>query len=360
MQNNLIIRKIGIISMYFFMMIIIVRGILPFDFYAILLTKTFPSKTLIPTLQKIVSISLFNNNDINITLLFVLKFFWIFIALCLLLKKGLGYYKFYQRAKCLPELKDENIQIIFNKAFKVIFPNKKHTFSIKKIDTISTPAVFGLIHPIIFVPSIAYTKKEFYYIFLHEFLHVKHKDFLVQVICDIISSMNWWNPILSKVMPSLLKQIQEMYVDFSISNPLKKEEKYSYLNCLSKTILNSFSKNTNESIYTLYDSTSKKNLLQRIYFITHPQVKGSSKTAISIFLSLFVISLTFVVEAFNIPRYTKDTQKVFYMDTEDSYYIENGKNFDLYLNGEYVYTTPTIIQDFKKLPIYKISPNEED
>ena len=48
------------------------------------------------------------------------------------------------------------------------------------------------------------------------------------------------------------------------------------------------------------------------------------------------------------------------MDTEDSYYIENGKNFDLYLNGEYVYTTPTIIQDFKKLPIYKISPNEED
>lgn len=165
---------------------------------------------------------------------------------------------------------------------------------------------------------------------------------------------------MSKVMPSLLKQIQEMYVDFSISNPLKKEEKYSYLNCLSKTILNSFSKNTNESIYTLYDSTSKKNLLQRIYFITHPQVKGSSKTAISIFLSLFVISLTFVVEAFNIPRYTKDTQKVFYMDTEDSYYIENGKNFDLYLNGEYVYTTPTIIQDFKKLPIYKISPNEED
>lgn len=360
MKNDLILTKIGIISVYFFMMIIIVRGILPFDFHAIPLTTTYPSQILIPSLQKIVLISLFKNNVININLLSILIFFWVFIALCLLFIKGMGYYKFYQRVKRLPRLNNNNIENIFNKVFKVIFPYKRNTFVLKRIDSISTPAVFGLIHPIIFIPKITYTEEELYYIFLHELLHVKHKDFLVKVICDIISSMNWWNPILSKVLPSLLKQTQEMYVDYSISNPLKKEEKYLYLNCLRKTIVNSFSKKTNDSIYTLFDSASKKNLLQRIYLITHPEVKGKSKSAISISLLIFVLSLTFVFEAFNVPKYTEDKQKVFYMDIEDSYYIENGKSFDLYLNGEYVYTTPTIIEDFKDLPIYQTLPQKEN
>ena len=33
--------------------------------------------------------------------------------------------------------------------------------------------------------------------------------------------------------------------------------------------------------------------------------------------------------------------------------IKNGKRFDLYLDGRYVYTTNEIIDDFKNLPIYE-------
>ena len=44
----------------------------------------------------------------------------------------------------------------------------------------------------------------------------------------------------------------------------------------------------------------------------------------------------------------------FYLDSsDDNYYIQNATQYDLYLNGRYVYTDDIIIDDFKELPVYE-------
>ena len=47
---------------------------------------------------------------------------------------------------------------------------------------------------------------------------------------------------------------------------------------------------------------------------------------------------------------------IFYLEKDNSYYLKNGKCYDLYLNGEYFFTTEDLAQDpndFKDLQIYE-------
>ena len=60
----------------------------------------------------------------------------------------------------------------------------------------------------------------------------------------------------------------------------------------------------------------------------------------------------FVFEAYNKPAYSESGQPVFYLNEENSYYIQRGDSYDLYLDGSYVYTTDTILSEFKDLPVY--------
>ena len=66
-----------------------------------------------------------------------------------------------------------------------------------------------------------------------------------------------------------------------------------------------------------------------------------------------MLSFTFVFERSVRQEYDTCGDEVFYFVEGNSYYIKNGKRFDLYLDGRYVYTTNEIIDDFKNLPIYE-------
>lgn len=60
-------------------------------------------------------------------------------------------------------------------------------------------------------------------------------------------------------------------------------------------------------------------------------------------------------EAFNMPEYDENGDKVFYLIKDNSYYLKNGDKYDLYLNGEYFDSVDDLEKepdDFKDLPVY--------
>lgn len=229
---------------------------------------------------------------------------------------------------------------------------------ISVVENFTSPALFGTLHPLIILPNIDYTDKELYYIFLHELLHIKHKDFLIKFLCDLLVVIYWWNPVIFRLYPSLLQQVQELHVDYSILTSLQQNEKVPYLESLQKTLAYSSTLYQKKLYitYTFCDVSCEKKILQRIFFITKSHVKGISKTAVALSVLLVLSSCSFVFEALKIPEYSENGDKVFYMSEDNSYFIKNDSEYDLYLDGKYVYTTPQIIADFKHLPIYHTPP----
>ena len=129
------------------------------------------------------------------------------------------------------------------------------------------------------------------------------------------------------------------------------------MNCLKKSIPSSSPNKLHESAYAINNISSEEKLKQRILSITSAHSKKTSVLVIIISFLLFVTSFTFVFEAFNIPRYDENGNRVFTNVEGNSYFVQNGGSYDLYLNGEYVYTTDTIISNFKDLPVYPANPD---
>lgn len=354
MRKDKILTHAGIISAYIFSILILLRGCLPFEFTAFHITKTYLSTKIIPGVQEFVGLKMIPGKFFPVTILSALLFVWILVGFFLLLKKLRGYYIYRKRLHNMNCCPPQNINAAYKSACRAVFPNKEITCKIVMTDNIPTPAVFGVVNKIIIIPNIYYTDRELFYIFAHELLHIKHRDFLIKFISDVIQTVYWWNPVISLLLPSLLKQLQELYVDYSVTNTLKKNDTLLYLNCLRKTAVNSC-KNP-ESVYAFCDNSSKDKLRQRLIFIMKKKAKGISVASTAITLSLVLLSFTFVFEASNCSKYDENGDRVFYFDESNSYYVKKGTEYDLYLNGEFVYTTPVIIDDFKNIPVYNKKP----
>lgn len=355
MRKNRILSYSGIISIYLFTLLIIFRGCLPFDFYAIHLTTTYASTKVIPFIQQIMCTPVISYQSHTITILSILFYIWILVGVFLLLQKVIGYLFYWIKLKKLSMISFSETEAVYQASYRTIFPAKGPVCRIVTADNLASPAVFGILHPVILLPDISYTEEELHYVFLHELLHVKHKDFITKFVCDIVAAMHWWNPAVAILFPLLLRQVQELYVDYSISKTLTKEEKYPYLDCLKKSLVHTVNlqQKNQHTLYSLCDFSSEIKFKQRLFFIMKSNVKGISVFFILFTVVLQIASYSFVFEACHTPAFREDGGKIFYDSKDSSYFIRNGTEYDLYLNGEYVYTTPDIPSTFDNLPIYE-------
>ena len=99
-----------------------------------------------------------------------------------------------------------------------------------------SPAIWGIRNPVIILPNLLYTLEELRYIFFHELLHYKHRDFLLKLSLDALLSIHWWNPFLTRCLMPAVTQTQELLVDEHLTRTLCHAEKAKYLEVLSKTL----------------------------------------------------------------------------------------------------------------------------
>lgn len=357
LKKNSRLEKLGIVNTYIFAIFILVRGYLPFDFYKIHLTKTYFSTKIIPTIQDIYAIPVITDGKKAISVMDFILFIWIAIACYLGIKKIRGYLSYWKTLKNASSFTCSQVDEIYKKASYAIFPKKEKNCKIIILHDFPNPVVFGQIYPIILLPNIAYTEEELYYIFLHELLHIKHRDFILRIFCDIISIIYWWNPFVSRLFPSLIKQLQELYVDYDISKPLNPTEKLSYLNGIRRTVMHSIDLHNKKPdfLYSFCSVNPNANIMQRLFFITQPRLKKLSKKTTFLFFILFLFSLSFVFEGWSI--LPEDEAGTFTIEENGNNFLiqNNDGTYECYIDG----TSIGNITTFKKndiigsFPIYQ-------
>ena len=109
------------------------------------------------------------------------------------------------------------------------------------------------------------------------------------------------------------------------------------------------------SFHALGNGNRRPYILQRFRLIMEQKAAGYTLKGIILAGLCFLMSFSFVFEPYYNDIYDENGNEVFFYleSSDDNYYIQNATQYDLYLNGRYVYTDDIIIDDFKELPVYE-------
>ena len=356
LKKQSIMYRFGLGCIYFLVLLLLLRGFLPIEFYEIHLTHSIYSYKIIPWFKDFFRQEIITWSSASITGFHVLFLVYGIGVLVQLHRIFRGYYFSGKYISSLPDIKDIRITRILHTAHTAIYHDKECRFRVVSSEKFTTPAIGGIFRPTIILPLYEYSEKEYYYIFLHEILHYKRKDFICKLLLDILMAFYWWNPLLSRLLFPVINQIQELFVDYHLTKSLDSGEKANYMMVLTKTLR--FQKKAAEKpwketkTYALMDSHSDNNIIQRLQYIMKHSVKQVSIVGIIVCICMFFSSYLIVFEPAYRVTQDENGERV-YEDIEgQTYYVRNGAEYDLYLENEYVGTYPFIHEPFKDAPIY--------
>ena len=86
----------------------------------------------------------------------------------------------------------------FSSAIRQLLPNWNQQISVRLIDRITVPMMWGIFHPVILLPTDAanWQTDRLRAVLLHETAHIKRRDWLMQTITQITCAMYWFNPVV--------------------------------------------------------------------------------------------------------------------------------------------------------------------
>ncbi len=99
---------------------------------------------------------------------------------------------------------------------------------LKRLDTISSPLVYGFFRPVILLPS-GFPKKdspEYEQVLYHEMTHVRSGDLWIKLLMLVITCVHWFNPCVW-LMLHLLSQDLELRCDARVIRKLGGKKKYA-------------------------------------------------------------------------------------------------------------------------------------
>ncbi len=332
---------------------VFIRMALPVEFH---FTKPFYSKHIMTAIMDFLDFKI-GTETYRLSVGQILLALWITGAIFRLLSTVNKYIHFSYIIGRLPGYFKGNIQPIMDRINSEL--GRQSKFDIRLMPYLETPAIFGIMHPKILMPSTHYTEDELYYILKHEMLHYYHHDMLVKLFCEALCIIYWWNPCVFLLQKMVIKII-EVNVDNSVTCQLDEDGRNSYLKCILKSMR--ASKKIKADFVITFSGSNVSSIRQRFECILDNywaarKMRGACITVLSILL--FYISISIIFEAeyeCNIPG-TFD-----YPTPETSYLIKNGKYYDIYFKGERVGDVLEITGPLTELKIYKekeILTNEE-
>lgn len=160
-----------------------------------------------------------------------------FVVLCVLLAvSAIMYFRAYSR------LKNSNIN------------NLKDNVYIS--DAISTPFVFGIIRPKIYLPDVL-TEQQQNYVITHENVHIRRGDHIIKLFAFAITCIHWFNPLVWLGF-FLLEKDMEMSCDEKVLQILGNEHKKDYSYCILS--LSSNNRFVPKAYLSFGDSDTKKRI----------------------------------------------------------------------------------------------------
>jgi len=294
---------------------------------------------------------LFEWIGVGISRIEILTAGWIVGALVWIVKRGRVYYLTARQIRSYRLLRNPEFDRTVEKINGEWGKGTKFRLVTAKSETV--PCVFGVFRPYIVVPDRNYSSKEIYYILKHEMLHFYRGDMAIRILCEILKSVYWWNPLIY-VLANLVVDMQEINVDFEIIRKLPDLEQLDYSDCLVSAIRADGYRKRNPYMAGLKKG-SPSVTHKRIGLMLKSLNMSGRKTVASIMLSVLVICLitlcpsVFIFEPYSIVK--EDSEGTIGVREGDIYYVRNSDGtYDVYIDDQYY---KTILERFdKKIRVY--------
>lgn len=112
--------------------------------------------------------------------------------------------------KVSPELRDLLVEI-----FDCHGPASDATTRIRISDNVDAPATVGLFRPIVLLPrwcAKELTAKQLELVLVHELIHVRRRDVLIQFLSHLVMTLHWFNPI-ARFVRNRIEEFREITCD---------------------------------------------------------------------------------------------------------------------------------------------------
>lgn len=94
-------------------------------------------------------------------------------------------------------------------------------------DELSSPCLFGLFHPAIYLTPNASMEEAFPYVLAHEYCHYRHVDHIWSLLRGVCLAMYWWNPLIW-VAAILSRRDSELACDEAVITKVGEENRLAY------------------------------------------------------------------------------------------------------------------------------------
>lgn len=177
----------------------------------------------------------------------------------------------------------------------------RHPITVLAADSLNTPALFGVFKPRLLIPAEMLGRlddQEWRHIFLHEIVHLRHCDVLINYAMLLLRALHWFNPFVWLAMRRL-RADQELACDAAVINRLAASEQLSYGSTLIKLLADFPAPDPRYSPAVVPFITHKQAIKRRIQMIAHFKAPSPLALAASLALTIALACVTFTRAADN-------------------------------------------------------------
>ena len=346
-KSEVVLKQIGPNCMMAILLLVVVRMLFPLEFwftYSVRVEEFFPE-------LRMVLIHPVITTPYEVTVWHLLCFIWAVGIFCILIYKFISYRKIMRYISLLPKQawNIENLQGYF--ARKIRLKEVKVTYS----KTCKTPFLIGIKTPCVVLPEFPYREQQIRYIVLHEIMHIFNKDIVWEVVIDLLCTVFWWNPVFKYLRKELFRLI-EMRNDMRIVAGLSEEESVQYMECLKDVALHTPGK---EAVFGVaFSKDDFEELKKRMKLIAYKKSFCRWKQVLGIVMTCACLFLTTTVIFEPFKLVDEEEEEGVPLTANNTYLIINGDQYDVYIDGEYLFSTDDL-SSFPGVNIYKNTEEAE-
>lgn len=213
------------------------------------------------------------------------------------------------------EVKDTELSLLFDS----LLDDKKLIGKIKlfRCSWIISPFTSGILYPVIILPDIEFTMKEWEMLLRHELTHLKSRDVFYKQLMVLVRTVHWFNPLIWLFARELFETC-EMACDENVIGDAKKEEKHFYAELL--LMLLERTAESHENVMLAGFSDSERSLKRRLSnFMRRKNGSKKKKILLAILSAAIMVACPIVsyASATGVLRIQDKTAKIVFSNSQE-------------------------------------------
>ena len=332
-RSDAVLKQIGPNCMIVLLLMVVVRMLFPLEFWY---TYDIWVWELLPDLQMALLYPVISS-PVKVMIWQLLCLIWIVGALAILLHKVIFYRRILRYISLLPKEMLVVEDVVGQQEMNVTYSKE-----------CKSPFLIGLKNPCLVLPESPYEKEQMRYIALHELMHLRGKDIVWEIIIDLLCTIFWWNPVFGKLKKELFRLI-EMRNDMRIIEQLSEEERVQYMECLKDVAIQTPGKGVVFGV--TFTQEDFKELKRRMNLIANVEMVCRWKQVVAVLIIGVCLFITTAVVVEPYKMLPEEEAGGVPLTADNTYLIRTGEQYEVYMNGEYIFTTDDL-KPFRGVPVY--------